>query len=725
MRIDVFSQIEKRFDKKSIISILALLLLSLILTFSIEFVHRLNIVDISLSTTFSETFEWAKTNNIHFWFNYFIVLSIMSLFSSLIGCVYIGFSLSGMLLIFLTIVNNYKILFRGDPLFPWDLMLRNESSNMLQYVTNRSDIIRLGIIFGFLIVFALLRFILPKLSFKIKYRAIIFILATLLIYSFVLKHSFLGIKIYRLNHIANRKWEQEQSYLENGFVLAFSLNVKDVIISAHKNYNKEYIKKIAENEILGYDIPVSKTAKKQPNLIIIMNEAFWDPTVLENVKFSEDPIPFFRRLHEESTSGWLKSPEFGGGTSNIEFEVMTGNSLLFLPSGSMAFQQYLGKPVMSLASILRNQGYKSIGIHSYYGWFWNRIESYKNLGFDKFISLEYFTDLRYQGWHISDEVVTDMIIDKLEENEKPLFIYAVTMQNHGPYNSERYDRNTIQVEGDLSDESKLILETFTQGLVDADKSLEKLINYLEISQEPTIVVFYGDHLPMLGQRYSVYTESGYIEHSDASTWSYEEALKMREVPVVIWSNYNRTREDIGTINTSFLGPYLLQYMNKEMPEYFKYLLRLSSTTPVLDRNYAKTPSGELLRSDDELLKRNLNNYEILQYDQLFGKNYLDKANEGKWILAHNPDYNREINDIKISNVIIERNRLIIKGDKFVPNVYVTVNGRNTNFKYKNPTTIELNLQEANLNTNGQNKIQVGLINSKGILLTKSNEYIID
>ena len=144
-----------------------------------------------------------------------------------------------------------------------------------------------------------------------------------------------------------------------------------------------------------------KTAKlangKKPNVIFVMSEAFWDPTLLTNVTFSEDPVPTIHRLQKESSTGYLLSPQFGGGTSNVEFEVLTGNSMSFLPGGSIPYQQYISKPIPSLASYFADQGYKSMGIHSYEGWFWDRNKVYKELGFESFKSSEHFVNPGNEG----------------------------------------------------------------------------------------------------------------------------------------------------------------------------------------------------------------------------------------------------------------------------------------------------------------------------------------
>ncbi len=200
------------------------------------------------------------------------------------------------------------------------------------------------------------------------------------------------------------------------------------------------------NELVGAPKAKAASQTQKPNVIFIMNEAFWDPTLLKNVKFSEDPLPTVHRLQKEMTSGFLLSPQFGGGTSNVEFEILSGQSMSFMPAGSVPYQQYISRPLPSLASYFKSQGYASTAIHSYERWFWNRENVYRYMGFDEFISKEGFDNPVNKGAFIADDEVSRRIIQEVEENEEPTFIYAVTMQNHGPYDDNRYGDNPIKTE---------------------------------------------------------------------------------------------------------------------------------------------------------------------------------------------------------------------------------------------------------------------------------------
>ena len=249
----------------------------------------------------------------------------------------------------------------------------------------------------------------------------------------------------------------------------------------------------------------------------------------------------------------MLSPQFGGGTSNVEYEILSGHSMTLFPGGSSPYQQYVHKPLPSLASYFTGLGYHSMAIHSYEGWFWNRQSVYKNMGFHSFMSKQYFEKPEYKGHFISDAEVSRTIIDKIDTTDEPSFIYAVTMQNHGPYADMRYGENPIKVTGNLNEGGTMIAETYTHGAYDADQSLQMLIDHYKDSDEPTIFIFYGDHMPMLGNDYDVYVQSGFVSTGVKSDWTLEEHRKMHSIPYVIWANFELPQESRPIISSSFLG----------------------------------------------------------------------------------------------------------------------------------------------------------------------------
>ncbi|WP_176461838.1 sulfatase-like hydrolase/transferase [Anaeromicrobium sediminis] len=455
----------------------------------------------------------------------------------------------------------------------------------------------------------------------------------------------------------------------------------------------------------------------KPNIIVIMSEAFWDPSVMKGIEFSTSPTANISKLKETSIYGHLESPTFGGGTANSEFELLTGNSIHYFKPGYMVYPNEIKAPIMALPSILKSQGYNCKAIHTFKGWYWNRREVYKHMGFDEYRSEEYLIDPIKKGFFISDEYLTDTIIKELEVSENPLFVFAVTMQNHGPFNDNRYkDHNKdIKVSANVSAESLQILQTYAQGAYDADKALGKLTDYCSKLSKPTIVLFFGDHLPFLGQNYKVYNEAAYLSKDNLN---HENDIKLSSVPFILWSNYKTTSQDLGLLNTSFMGSYLLDYAELDMPNYFKFLQEFSKEIPVINRKYAIDMEKNIINSDNEKYIAYNNDYLLVQQNMF----YEDRVFEDKyrnWIVNENPNYNSNLNKISIKEVIIQGNQAIIKGNNFYPNSLLFINNNSHKYKYVNKNEIHL---KKNILKGGSN-IQIKLVDSKKNLLTESNSYI--
>lgn len=583
-----------------------------------------------------------------------LILLVLLFCYCLFGSLITGAAVSSLLLFVMALVSYFKTKLIGEPFFPWDIFLKKESMNIIPLVTGASAFKRIAAIFVAFVVLLALRWVMPRLRLHWVSRIVIGVLSLLALYSFGMRTPWAGQWMDRMG-ASEIVWDQKQNYSDNGMALAFTMNVKNTVVAKPEGYSEPSMAAVAQNIAATQTAMTVSTNEtktpfqgKQPNVIFIMNEAFWDPTLLPNVKFSEDPVPTIHQLQKESTSGYLLSPQFGGGTSNVEYEVLSGNSMSFLPSGSVPYQQYISKPLPSLASYFENKDYKSMAIHSYEGWFWNRENVYKQMGFESFKSKDHFDSPEYKGFFISDDEVSRSIIQEVDNTEKPMFIYAVTMQNHGPYDDDtRYkDGNPIKAEGNLTNDARKILETYTHGAHDADQSLKMLIDHFKESDEPTVIVFYGDHLPMLGLDYDVYKQGGLIGAS--GQWSLEENKKMHSVPFVMWSNMQLPKQQVPSLSDSFLGSFVLDTLQMEKPAAFALGDQLRQQTPGLLRDLVVDASGGLHQTVPEGSQDLVNQYRELQYDLLFGKQFLSKYIDQDYLTKSAlPNYNAEFDDTKL------------------------------------------------------------------------------
>lgn len=595
-----------------------------------------------------EAWSWAGSNPGIFRLNLYLALSVLLVFYSLIGSLFPSLAVSAALLFLFALISYFKTKLIGEPFFPWDVILNQEGMNIIPLVTGRSALLPIGAAAGAVLVLFLLRLAFKRYAVAWYVRTAFMAAAIVVLGSFALQSSWTTRLQYQAG-VAQIIWNQQENYSNNGQLLAFTLNVKNSIISKPAGYGEAALSSIADNmaakrqwvsatdSIQGRTIAegqptVGKTLKKAPNVIFIMNEAFWDPTLLPGITFAEDPIPTVRKLQQASaTPDYMLSPQFGGGTSNVEFEVLTGLSNSFLPSGSVPYQQYISRPLPSLASFFESKGYKSLAVHSYEGWFWNRNNVYKWMGFEGFKSIDHFVEPEYRGAFISDEEVSRSIIREVEASEEPVFIYAVTMQNHGPYNDNRYGDASFPFEGNLTDEARQILNTYTLGARDADKSLKLLIDHFEQSGEPTYIVFYGDHMPMLGYDFDVYKQGGFIESSQMENWSLEDLRRMRSVPLVTWSNFPAEGENGTVISASFLGSYALNALGYEPPGQFAFGAELYRQVPGLLRNLTVDQDQNLSQAVTEEYKGLVDDYRLVQYDLMFGQQYLGNSMDNDYL----------------------------------------------------------------------------------------------
>ncbi|OIJ14237.1 hypothetical protein BKP37_09145 [Anaerobacillus alkalilacustris] len=346
----------------------------------------------------------------------------------------------------------------------------------------------------------------------------------------------------------------------------------------------------------------------RPNFIFVMNESFWDPTRLPNLTFSEDPMPFFRSLQKNHTSGELIVPVLGGSTANTEFEVLTGNSIHMLPQGSLAYSQFVNHPHPSLASTLKNNGYETVAIHSYHDWFYRRNEVYTFFDFDRFESYRSFKNPEYRRDFISDLEVSKQIIIEHQNSEGPLFIFAVTMQNHGPYNMRHYPEDRIEVT-DMHEDITKVLNNYSTGVKDADDSLQLLVNYFRKIDDPTVIVFFGDHLPYLGAAYEGYTITGYLNDANPRFWEKDDYEKMYSVPFVIWDNFSDEKNADLRMSSSFLGAFVLEKYSQPQTPIMRFLNKTATKGAVVFSSR---------RDVNEFSLEDAKRYHLLQYDQLFG-----------------------------------------------------------------------------------------------------------
>lgn len=603
------------------------LLFPSILFWGMEWLHR--------GTLFSDEF-WNERLLPHpeaFILAWLFVLGVYTVISQIFGRHWPAVLILGIIAYGAGTVTYFKLEMRGEPLLPWDFQQLGDFMGVADNVklSVQPHMIVVAIIFLLCLGLSIM---MPSPYRGMKRRGLIVRLILTIVGAVMSLGIFFGIymskEVCASFHIYEDMWMQDRYYRNYSIVTGFLTNLRVMQFEAPENYSQEavyerldQVEKDLSDEPLyadSYAAEHEKDAVQTPNIIYVMNESFWDVSRLEGIAFDRDLTPNLKRLAQQGASGYVYSPSFGGGTCDVEFEVLTGFSLEHLPAGSKPYQQYVTDATPSLAQFLKGQGYSTVAIHGYYERMWSRNTAYPRLGLDDFISIEDMSDPDKRRGFVSDMEMTQQIIEQYESRKEngPVFIHAVTMQNHTTYDESKYPQdelvNVLEHPG-LSEKTLSPLRDFATGVYEADAALGALTDYFSQVEEPTIIVFWGDHFNPFGDGYEIYEKTGYIEKGDTSSPA------LHQTDLLIWSNYSDTHTDLGTIAAYEVSPVMAELYGLERPIYFDYLLQQMSVYRARTRGVTVEANGSFSETMTEEQQQWYNDHWLLQYDQMFGKNF--------------------------------------------------------------------------------------------------------
>ncbi|MGL6173710.1 MAG: LTA synthase family protein [Cellulosilyticaceae bacterium] len=559
--------------------------------------------------------RWMMTSPIHFGLNWLMLLMLLMTCSSLFDKLWKGLGLVALIYMIGCIVSFYKFKISGEYLIPADLLLIGEATSISKEmnITIERNIV-IGIVVGLLVVIGVYK--LDKVVWSRRQRKVIGGIGSVLICITIGIGVMTFYETKSVEPVLQVIGEEtvNQEYDEKGFLVGFTEEISELVVARPEQYSKEKVKKILE----GYTNSEEEEFVK-PNIIMIMSESFFDLNELPEVVFSENPIKNFEKYQEEYVKGKIITAVYGGRTCQTEYEVLTGHSVDFTGEDNIAYMRFVKEDTPSIPKLLKQEGYKTVAIHTYEREFFSRDVAYQNLGIEEFWASESFENPRTVRGYISDYEMTEKIIEayKTKVGEEPLFVHAVTMQNHMPYD-EPYEANQIKVDSQgLTDIEKQALTTYANGVNDSDQALKQLINYFSKVEEPTVIVMYGDHLPDLSKDYGVYKNSEYIR----GTLGAKERFQLHQTPFVIWNNYQLAKEDWGYIDASYLGSQLLDYIGYNKDPYMNFLDEAIKTVRAYHTAFVIDGKGTL-RSKENLgqdIRDTLDKMWMIQYDRLFGE----------------------------------------------------------------------------------------------------------
>ena len=550
--------------------------------------------------------------------------------------------------LFLGAVNGILLMNRVTPFTGPDLHMLTDGIAIMQKYLPAYGVVIGCIVIGAIVIGLITLFIKgPKYKEKIRYRYVV----PLIIVGVL---AFGGITQLALEKrvLSNYFGNIAFAYEDYGYPYCLVTTIFNTGISCPRDYSESEINRIQNTE---ENLPATDE-ESRPNILFLQLESFFDPTLVNYLEISEDPIPTFRKLMEEYSSGYFKVPSVGAGTANTEFEAITGMSLHYFGPGEYPYKSILKETTCESAPyVLKDLGYSTHAIHNNEANFYGRKTIFPNLGFDTFTSEEYMPEENQKnplGW-VKDSVLTDEILKCLDSTEGPDYVYTISVQGHGDYPEEPIlEDPQITVSGAPTEEMNNKWEYYVNQIHEMDQFVNELILALEDYPEDVVLVMYGDHLPTMGLTVED-LENKYLFQTE----------------YVIWDNMGLTKKD-------------------------ENLASYQIAAEVLDR--VGIHEGTIYRCHQA--RRNTKNYQVdletLQYDLLYGERY---AYGGE-----NP-YKRTRMRLGLYDVTLDSIRLVsdtdytyyIQGTNFTPSSQVKLNGEWYDTIYVSPATLVITGTELN------------------------------
>lgn len=499
------------------------------------------------------------------------ILSSLVLLIGLFGNVWISFFITAILVYVLSLINHFKIYFREEPLLASDIKLLSESLNMAGEYSiklNFEMIILMILIITYTIVLRI-----PNIEFNLIHRIIAITMSIVSIYFLSTNRYYCLDRYYEksIDDFEEANWSISDSYQYHGFIYALLYTFNKInntrISETEKSYASEVLNKFEDTKDVS-----------NINFMVLMLESF---TYFGEygLDWNKYPHTNFDLILKNSRSGNLVTNVFGGGTVDTENAFLTGFTRKL--SNKRSYD--------SLIKNLQYRNYLTVAMHPNNGWFYNRKDFYKGIGFDSFLDLESLGIHRENAQN--DSAFIDVFLDKynkLLEGDNPVFAFGITFQNHGPYSDEFNDKN--EYISNVNKNANLnIFNNYISGIDKTDKELIKLFEFVERKSKPIVLILFGDHRPWLGFEGKGYEKLG-IENSRNTVDGF---LNFYKTPYIIYGN-SAAKKELGKdfkgqeeklISPNMLLPTVFNYMGFKSSSYGNYLKKVLDNVSVISNSY--------------------------------------------------------------------------------------------------------------------------------------------
>ena len=524
--------------------------------------------------------------------NWFPALVFTAITYFLTKNVFYGGAISGGVMAVMSYVNLLKIEGREDPLIPSDVFLLREAVSAVgeyQLYMHWDKVIAIAALVVLAVVLGyFFKTPAPRLPWRLGCAALslaVFVGAVCFVYrDKELYESFTVPYAYNIPSVFNTL----------GFHYCFLYNYNLYPVDKPDGFSKSEVEGWISADKNEYEEPAVK-----PNIIMVMCEAYSDLSEEDAFAYTEqdDPMRAYKAVaaSERAVSGHIVVSNYGAGTANTEFNVLTGMQTNMIGEGTTSSFRVLRKQTKSIASLLAADGYSTFFMHPGQSWFYNRMSVYNRLGISDQVFVEAFDETDYKGVMISDAAFLDELEADLQprmlESDAPLFAYTVTIQNHQSYTYAKYpDRpDDVPLKAGVSDAAMEALSVYMEGIRDSSEMLLALTEYLDTVDEPTVLVFFGDHRPNLG---TATTELGLSYNLNDTP---EHTIDTYKTPFVIWSNQAYADAvdlgdayaaldlpENGIISDNYLGAIALELAGQTgLDPFMDYLNEMRRTLPVV------------------------------------------------------------------------------------------------------------------------------------------------
>lgn len=514
--------------------------------------------------------------------------------------------------------NYLKMTYRQEPIYPDDLKMIKEFGLLKDMTGTTSFYLLAGMIL--LVVAGGCWAIYQSFKKDKKFQAIRVITLFTTIFALIyISHFNNPNNLLRKAYNKTALWipySQKMNYYNTGFIGGFLYNLKIDPMEKPKGYSEEKIKEITSHYQKLADEKNKTASEEQPNIVYVMSESFSDPSRLNGVEITGDPLADYYAVADQTYSGQMLSQNYGGGTANIEFEALTGFSMgLFNAQLTTPYTMLVPKmnQLPSIVSTLKDQNYHTTAIHPYNTSMYKRKDVYEVLGFDEFISENTmtYTDTIEDNSYISDASAYQEVMDLLKEDDTPQFIHLVTMQTHMPYDGKYQQLEYTAKTEDNSGISSL--ENYLQDISYSSQSLKAFTEELKKLSRRTLVVFWGDHLP------GIYSDT--IQNSN-------EKHTLHETQFLMFDSQGELEKTEAPVTSPFyFAADLMNQTNQQTTGFYQLLLALQNELPAFERELYYQEGqwhreAQLNKKQAELYQA----YEMIQYDIVSGEKYSLQTN---------------------------------------------------------------------------------------------------